>query len=77
MFLSSQTKAGEPLFPNSVVSNDIDFIVDTDPDVFTSLAFIGREDKEMPGSASGDLFDEDTFVFEATFCRAGRSIVLS
>jgi hypothetical protein len=64
--VSNETQAGDPLFPNSVVSNDIDFILDTDPDAFTSLAFLGREDKEMPGNG-GNLFDEDTFVFEATF----------
>lgn len=64
--VSNKTHAGDPLFPNSVVSNDIDFILDTDPDEFTSLAFIGLEDKEMPGNGS-NLFDEDTFVFEATF----------
>jgi hypothetical protein len=63
---STKTQAGDPLFPNSVVSNEIDFILDTDPDEFTSLAFIGLEDKEMPGNGS-NLFDEDTFVFEATF----------
>lgn len=65
--VNHEAKAGEPLFPNSVVSNDIDFILGTDPDAFTNLVFIGREDHEMPGSASGNLFDEDTFVFEATF----------
>ncbi len=61
------TNAQNPLFPNSVVSNDIDFIRDTDPDSFVSLEFVGREDKEMPSSQSNELFDEDTFVFEATF----------
>lgn len=64
--LSNKVQAGDPLFPNSVVSNDIDFILDTDPDAFTSLAFIGLDDMEMPGNGD-DLFDEDTFVFEATF----------
>ncbi len=66
-FISTITKAQSPLFPNSVVSNDIDFILDTDPDTFTSLAFIGLDNKEMPGSESGNLFDENTFVFEASF----------
>lgn len=66
IIISNETKAGDPLFPNSVVSNDIDFILDTDPDEFTSLVFIGRENKEMPGNGN-ILFDEDTFVFEATF----------
>jgi len=65
--VSNVTKAGNPLFPNSVVSNDIDFIIDTDPDVFTNLTYIGQEDKEMPDSRSDNLFDVNTFVFEATF----------
>lgn len=64
--LSNKAQAGDPLFPNSVVSNDIDFILGTDPDAFISIEFIGREDMEMPGNGD-DLFDEDTFVFEATF----------
>lgn len=67
ILISTKTKAQSPLFPNSVVSNDIDFILDTDPDTFTSFAFIGLDDKEMPGSGSGNLFDENTFVFEASF----------
>lgn len=63
---SNKVQAGDPLFPNSVTSNDIDFIIGTDPDAFTSLAFIGLEDHEMPGNGN-DLFDIDTYVFEATF----------
>ncbi len=66
VFISIKTHAGAPLFPNSVVSNDIDFILDTDPDAFTSLTFIGLDDMEIPGNGD-ELFDEDTFVFEATF----------
>lgn len=65
--VSNEIKAQDPLFPNSVVSNDIDFILETDSDDFVSLAFIGLDDKEMPDSQSDILFDEDTFVFEATF----------
>lgn len=64
---SAEITAQNPLFPNSVVSNDIDFILETDPDTFTSLAFVGLDNKEMPDSQSDILFDEDTFVFEATF----------
>jgi len=56
----------DPLFPNSIVSTDIDFIQETDEDYFLNLEFIGRQDKEMPGNGN-NLFDEDTFVFKATF----------
>lgn len=62
-----QGNAQSPLFPNSVVSNDIDFILETDSDVFSSLSFIGIADKEMPSSISNELFDTGTFVFEASF----------
>lgn len=60
-------KETNPLFPNSVVSNDIDFIKESDPDSFLDLSFIGREDKEMPDSRNDNLFDSNTFVFEASF----------
>jgi len=61
-------KGQNPLFPNSVVSNDIDFILGTDPDSFVELVFIGREDRETPQAPNGgDLFDTDTFIFDAVF----------
>jgi hypothetical protein len=57
-----------PLFPNSVVSNDIDFILVTDSDSYTGLTFLGRDDREMPGDPNGgELFDTDTYVFEVGF----------
>jgi hypothetical protein len=71
--LSNETKAQNPLFLNSVVSNNIDFILDTDPDDFVSLTFIGLDDKEMPSSLTSVLFDVNTFVFEATFA-SGPSV---
>jgi hypothetical protein len=63
----------DPLFPNSVVSNDIDFILDNDPDTYTDLNFKGREIKEMPGDPNGGgLFDVGTYVFEAIFSDGER-----
>jgi len=68
LLLSFDLGAQMPLFPNSVVSNEIDFISEADPDSFTDLTFVGREDKEMPGAPDGsDLFDVNSFVFEAAF----------
>ena len=64
---NSQVPSTDPLFPNSIVSTDIDFIKTSDPDAFTNLEYTGRENKEMPGSQSGNLFDTNTFIFEATF----------
>jgi hypothetical protein len=58
----------DPLFPNSVTSNDIDFILDTDPDTYVNFSFLGRSNKEMPGDPNGGgLFDINTFIFETTF----------
>lgn len=56
-----------PLFPNSIVSTEIDFIKSTDPDAFVSLSYIGQQDKEMPDKRNNELFDVDTYVFEASF----------
>ncbi|MEL6592763.1 MAG: hypothetical protein AAFQ68_21880 [Bacteroidota bacterium] len=56
-----------PLFANSIVSTDIDFIRTTDPDAFTNLAYIGQADKEMPDKRNDNLFDTNTYVFEAEF----------
>lgn len=56
-----------PLFRNSIVSTEIDFIQSTDPDAFVSVAYLGRADKEMPDSRNDNLFDRDTYVFEASF----------
>ena len=60
-------KSVAPLFPNSIVSNNIDFIKATDTDGFLSIEYLGQERKEMPGSGNDSLFDENTFVFEANF----------
>ncbi len=68
IFLSPILIAQSPLFPNSVVSNDIDFILETDTDDFESITFLGLEDKEMPGDPNGGgLFDTNSYVFEASF----------
>ena len=66
-YLYSQTlPSSNPLFFNSVASNDIDFILSTDPDAFVSLTYLRRENKEMPGSFDGELFD-NAYVFESSF----------
>lgn len=57
----------DPLFPNSIVSTEIDFIREMDEDAFESLSFMGTEDKEMPDSRTDILFDTDTFVFQVNF----------
>jgi len=64
---TSNPKTSTPLFPNSIVSTDIDFIRFNDPDAFINLAYLGQEDKEMPDSRTTALFDTNTYVFEASF----------
>lgn len=63
--VSTDTKL--PLFKNSIVSTDLDFIKATDPDAFIDVMYIGQKEKEMPGAESGELMDKNTFVFEASF----------
>lgn len=57
----------EPLFKNSVVSNDLEFIRTDDPSSFESASFLGRKRKEMPDKRSDQLFDPKAYVFKVTF----------
>lgn len=59
--------SSSPLFRNSIVSTNIDFIRNSDTDSFVALNYVGQSDKEMPDSRNDDLFDTNTYVFEATF----------
>lgn len=58
--------AAAPLYPNSVVSNDIDFIQADDPSTFGCFAFTGQSTQEMPDKRGGDLF-APAFTFQARF----------
>jgi len=59
--------SSDPLFVNSIVSTDIDFITATDNDMLENVSFVGLEDKEMPSSLTEELFDQDTYVFNTTY----------
>lgn len=59
--------AAEPIFPNSVVSNNIDFITTQDPSAFYCLTYFGTETREMPDKRSSALFADDVHIFEAWF----------
>ncbi len=56
-----------PLFKNSVVSNDLEFIRSDDPSSFKSFKKIGRDRKEMPDRRSDQLIDEQAHIFEILF----------
>jgi len=52
------TPAGiAPLFLNSVVSTDFNFITTGDSSEFIELNYLGRSAREMPGNSSGILID--------------------
>ena len=57
----------KPLFTNSIVSTEIDFITIEDSSSFTSLLYLGQETREMPDRRNEILMDDSTFVFEASF----------
>lgn len=67
------TLFADPVFPNSVVSNDIDFIQPSDPSVFQCLAFTGQSRQEMPSKLRDGLFLDDVYVF-ATQYSDGTSV---
>lgn len=64
---STNTTNSKPLFINSIASTNIDFIKSTDPDTFISISFLGRFQREMPGTNTNVLVDPNSFVFEALF----------
>lgn len=66
-------EATTPLFNNSIVSTDIDFIFSNDEDAFLNITYLGQADKEMPDSRNDILFDNGTYVFQLDFS-LGNSI---
>ncbi len=56
-----------PIFPNSVVSNDLEFIRTDDRSMYSCLAFDGRQRAEMPDRRNDILFVDDTFIFTASY----------
>jgi hypothetical protein len=59
--------AAEPIFPNSVVSNDLDFIHDDDPAPGACLDYEGTSRAEMPDKRHDDLLADNVHVFQASF----------
>lgn len=56
-----------PIYLNSVVSNDLEFITRQDAHAFVCLDYVGRERREMPDRRSNQRFADDTFIFAARF----------
>ena len=65
--------ASEPLFPNSVVSNDLDFIRTDDRGVFSCIGYEGEIRTEMPDKRGGELMADGVFSWSAQF-KDGTSI---
>ena len=63
----TEAYSAEPLFKNSIVSTEFDFITAADPSVFESLRFLGQGRQEMPDKRSDQLLADDAFMFEASF----------
>lgn len=66
-FVLALNHGAEPLFVNSIASNDLDFIRTDDPSSFESASFLGRKRKEMPDKRSDELFDPKAYAFKVTF----------
>jgi hypothetical protein len=62
-----KTQSVHPLFTNSIVSTDIDFITINDPSAFMSIEYLGQKEQEMPDRRNDVIMDDSTFVFEADF----------
>ena len=65
-----------PLYPNSVVSNDHEFIATSDQSVFACLVSEGRRTAEMPDKRTDSLMARKTFIFTAHYTD-GTSVGLS
>lgn len=67
--------AANPIFPNSVVSNDLPFIRPGDIGAYRCLVYEGATRAEMPDSRGGELFADGVRVFRAGFAD-GSSVPL-
>ncbi len=65
--------ASGPIFPNSVVSNDLDFIRSSDFDVFACIKYEGKIRAEMPDRRHDELHANGVFSYSAKY-RDGTSV---
>ena len=66
-FAAADDAASAPIYKNSVVSNDLDFIRSGDPGVFACIRYDGELRAEMPDKRRDELFADDVFVFSAEY----------
>lgn len=67
MLLIPLSATAKPVFNNSVVSNDIEFLKTSDKSSFYCLRYFGTDKKEMPDKRSDKLMAEGVHNFEAWF----------
>ncbi|MGC6453313.1 MAG: hypothetical protein ACON31_05350 [Candidatus Puniceispirillaceae bacterium] len=65
--IATTTAIGMPIYPNSVVSNDLEFIATSDASAFACLEFDGRRTAEMPDKRKDGLMAKQTFIFTAHY----------
>ena len=70
--IPSQT-ASEPIFPNSVASNDLEFIKSGDPGVFSCVKYEGKISAEMPDRRRDELYANGVFSYSAKY-KDGTSV---
>ena len=63
----SLSAVAEPIFPNSVVSNDLDFITTSDTSAYTCLNFKERIRAELPDKRHDGLFVDEVYTFHAGY----------
>ena len=57
----------KPIYPNSVVSNDLEFIASSDASAFACLRFEDRRTAEMPDRRKDGLMAKQTYIFMAHY----------
>ncbi|RVT85494.1 hypothetical protein DXV76_06965 [Rhodobacteraceae bacterium CCMM004] len=67
LLVFSATASAEPLYPNSVASNDLDFILPDDPGACWSIAEAGGGRTEMYDPRRDTLYVDDAIHFEVTY----------
>jgi hypothetical protein len=75
LLFNSSIAFAEPIFPNSVVSNDLEFIRTDDPSVFSCLAYDRTGRAEMPDKRRDALFADGVYLYTAQY-QDGSSVGL-
>ena len=65
--LTASIAIARPIYPNSVVSNDLEFIKTSDESAFACIKYNGRRTAEMPDKRSDQLMVDRTFIFTAHY----------